>query len=387
MNWTMVVLFKAHTTRPFCGDLRGLAAKIKFIDGTIPNNGQNVKRQYSLTMVDPVQPTSDAWQRSHTTAEVKAQFPGLWDIVADESDTRNPTQIAGTVKSYRKIYDALQAEGFDGKILDASSGLGLGTKVGIEEYGFDVDDIEPYPDKDYNPKYKDYSSLNEKYDVIISNAVLNVLPQEQRDALVSKMGELLNDGGRIFVNVRGKDVESASSKVAIDESQMEYYISNKGTYQKGFTKAELITVIVAAVVLVALLITTFVALGNQKDTIANINKQTAELSDKISKLESAEKLTAADVETIVNTAIDALDIPSAGLTEAQVKIIVEAAIAGIEHPEANAPETGLTEAQVKAIVNAAISKINTGLSKAEVEKLIADAIAEAHRPLEDKLQA
>ena len=220
-------------------NLRGLAAKIKFIDGNIPNNGQNVKRQYSLTMVDPVQPKSNAWQRSHTTEEVKAQFPGLWDIVADDSDTRNPTQIVGTVKSYRKIYDALQAEGFDGKILDASSGLGIGTKAGIEEYGFDVDDIEPYPDKDYNPKYKDYSTLNEKYDVIISNAVLNVLPQEQRDALVSKMGELLNDGGRIFVNVRGKDVESASSKVAIDESQMEYYISNKGTYQKGFTKAEL----------------------------------------------------------------------------------------------------------------------------------------------------
>ena len=195
--------------------------------------------RYSLTMVDPVQPKSNAWQRSHTTEEVKAQFPGLWDIVADDSDTRNPTQIVGTVKSYRKIYDALQAEGFDGKILDASSGLGIGTKAGIEEYGFDVDDIEPYPDKDYNPKYKDYSTLNEKYDVIISNAVLNVLPQEQRDALVSKMGELLNDGGRIFVNVRGKDVESASSKVAIDESQMEYYISNKGTYQKGFTKAEL----------------------------------------------------------------------------------------------------------------------------------------------------
>lgn len=198
------------------------------------------KTEHSLDLVDDVQPTSNEWHRTHTTDEVKSQFPELWDIVAEESDSRNPTQIAGTVRSYRKVYDALKAEGFNGTILDASSGMGFGTKAGIEEYGFNVEDIEPYPDKSYNPKYKDYSTLDKKYDAIISNAVLNVLPQEQRDALVVKMGEMLNDGGRIFVNVRGADVKNASSKVAIDESAMEYYIAEKGTYQKGFTKAELV---------------------------------------------------------------------------------------------------------------------------------------------------
>ena len=34
-------------------------------------------------------------------------------------------------------------------ILDASSGLGYGTRAGREEYGLDVDDIEPYPDASY----------------------------------------------------------------------------------------------------------------------------------------------------------------------------------------------------------------------------------------------
>lgn len=64
------------------------------------------------------------------------------------------------MKSYRKIYDALKAEDFDGTVLDASSGLGYGTRAGIEEYGFNVEDIEPFPDNSYKPKYTDYSKLH-----------------------------------------------------------------------------------------------------------------------------------------------------------------------------------------------------------------------------------
>lgn len=199
------------------------------------------RTKFSLREVEPIQPSSDKWKRTLTTAEAKSRFPSLWDVAAEESEVRNPTQISSTVKSYRKIYDFLKAEGFDGTILDASSGLGYGTRAGIEEYGFDVEDIEPYPDKSYNPKYKDYSTLNKKYDVIISNAVLNVLPQDQRDALTIKMGELLNDGGRIFINVRGKDVDTlASTKTNVNISPMEWFVGSTGSYQKGFTKPELV---------------------------------------------------------------------------------------------------------------------------------------------------
>ena len=161
-------------------------------------------------------------------------------MAADEADTRNPTQITGTVKSYRKIYDALEAAGFDGTILDARSGLGYGTRAGREEYGFRVDDIEPFPDSKYQPKYTDYSTLDKTYDVIISNAVLNVIPQDLRDAMVVKIGEMLNPGGRAFINVRGTDVKNAGSKVAINDDLMEYFISNTGSYQKGFTSRELV---------------------------------------------------------------------------------------------------------------------------------------------------
>ena len=205
-----------------------------------PQAGSKVNNRYSLKSVPAVQPESNDWRPGATFAEVKAAHPTLFELAADEADTRNPTQITGTVKSYRKIYDALEAEGFDGTILDASSGLGYGTRAGREEYGFRVDDIEPFPDSKYQPKYTDYSTLDKTYDVIISNAVLNVIPKDLRDAMVVKIGEMLNPGGRAFINVRGTDVKNAGSKVAINDDLMEYFISNTGSYQKGFTSRELV---------------------------------------------------------------------------------------------------------------------------------------------------
>lgn len=196
---------------------------------------------YSLPAVSPVKPSSQEWKTTIDTAEAKKRFPTLWDVTADESQTRNPTQIRSTVSTYRKIYDILKAEGFSGKILDASSGLGYGTHAGIDEYGFEVDDIEPYPDRSYSPKYTDYSALEGKYDAIISNAVLNVLPQDQRDALVVKMGKLLADGGKLFVNVRGDDVNTLSSNPSnVKIGDMEWFVSSTGSYQKGFTRNELV---------------------------------------------------------------------------------------------------------------------------------------------------
>ena len=229
-----VDLFKKDQMRQNASARRGVS------ENSIRSSSENVNKKFSLEPVKPIQPKNGEWERGSTTDEVRAKHPDLWAVDAESSESRNPTQISGTVKSYRKIYDALKAEGFDGTVLDASSGLGYGTRAGIEEYGFNVEDIEPFPDSSYKPKYTDYSKLHKKYDVIISNAVLNVLPQDQRDALVVKMGQMLNDGCRMFINVRGTDVRNASSKVPINEANMEYYISNTGSYQKGFTKKELV---------------------------------------------------------------------------------------------------------------------------------------------------
>lgn len=205
------------------------------------NGAEREGVRYSLKKVPQVKPTNADWSPGASFDQVKEAHPTLFELAADEADTRNPTQITGTVKSYRKIYDKLRAEGFDGTILDASSGLGYGTRAGRTEYGFSVDDIEPFPDAKYHPNYTDYSTLDKTYDVIISNAVLNVIPQDIRDAMVVKIGELLNPGGRAFINVRGSDVKNAGSKVAINADRMEYFISNTGSYQKGFTSKELVS--------------------------------------------------------------------------------------------------------------------------------------------------
>ena len=224
-------------------EARQLEKVKRAFDKAYRESGKTEGTKYSLDMVEAVKPTSNKWVQGATTDEVRAAHPTLYAVDEDATEQRNPTQVKGTVNSYRKIYDTLKQEGFDGTILDASSGLGYGTKAGVEEYGFKVEDIEPYPDSSYKPKYTDYSSLNKTYDVVISNAVLNVIPQDQRDALVVKMGELLNPGGRMFINVRGKDVLNSSGKIAINEANMEYFIprtAKTGSYQKGFTKPELV---------------------------------------------------------------------------------------------------------------------------------------------------
>lgn len=203
-------------------------------------NGDGAAR-YSLRPVAPVQPTSDTWQRSKTTAEAKRIFPDMWNVAADKSEKRNPTQIASTVGTYRNIFNILKGQGFDGTILDASSGLGIGTETGRKEFGFKVEDIEPFPGEGYNPMYRDYSALDKQYDAIISSAVLNVLPQDQRDALVSKMGQLLKPGGRMYITTRGKDVDTlAKSGKNIHLGDMEWIETVKGSYQKGFTNPELV---------------------------------------------------------------------------------------------------------------------------------------------------
>lgn len=220
---------------------RGEAANDR--NGDSEGGSSSRKRlKYSLKEVEPIKPTTSEWRPTINTDEALERFPNLWNVKAEESETRNPTQIKGTVSTYRKIYEALRQEGFNGNILDASSGLGYGTRAGVEDFGFNVEDIEPYPGNDYKPRYTDYSALTKKYDVIISNAVLNVLPQDQRDALVVKMGELLNDGGRIFVNVRGDDVNNLSSNPNnIKIGEREWYVAQTGSYQKGFTKNELVS--------------------------------------------------------------------------------------------------------------------------------------------------
>ena len=195
-----------------------------------------------------------------TAEELDELYKGWNDNHTDDTG-KDKTQIATTRKTYQKLGDFLKTVG-DWKnltILDASSGLGYGTQD-LRDMGFNVDDVEPYPsDSRMNnedgmvaPTYLNYSDINKKYDVVISNAVLNVIPDDWRDDLLYNMGKLVKDGGRLFINVRSaSEIENQSKKgegktaITLDSPNEILVTDFKDgkqiyrSYQRGFTKDEL----------------------------------------------------------------------------------------------------------------------------------------------------
>ena len=248
-------------------------------------NSENDDIRYSLRSVPSVEPTTDEWQSGHSEAWFRENgYPiredvsqewlqkriekGWWEGEKeysqkgfDKTSKKEGTQISSTVSTYEKLYDMLERQYPNGewknlRILDASSGLGLGTKRGLER-GFNVTDIEPYvhPDSDYFPDYMDYSSLQDKvrsgdlepFDFIISNAVLNVIPQDTRDAMVDWFDSVLAPGGRIFVSTLG--AKYTNDKTDNDGTKVtqrgkngggsEIYVKGSNSVQKGFSRGEL----------------------------------------------------------------------------------------------------------------------------------------------------
>ena len=177
-----------------------------------------------------------------SSSEVERRFPG-WRDNMTTSEGGHKTQIAGTVATYGKIGEHLLQEGFNGRILDASSGKGIGTAA-LREMGFEVDDVEPYPAGGYNPNYISYDDVKGQYGLVISNAVLNVVEDDVRDKLLKQMAGLVAPGGRLFINVRpARAIETQiKNKVELDSPSEVMVLDNHGkpqSYQKGFTAAEL----------------------------------------------------------------------------------------------------------------------------------------------------
>lgn len=224
--------------------------------------------QYSLRGVEPVEPKSDAWKRGFTAEEVRREYPGFRksdaknEYVEDSGKSYkerkaerirlaqrekagkrgNGTQRANTAPTYDRLYDTLEHEGFNGTILDASSGLGIGTDHGIQR-GFDVEDIEPFYGEGYRPVFSDYSRLGKQYDVVISSAVINVLTQDDSDAMVTAIGKALKPGGRAFITVRSASAVDGSLKDGeskrLSQNAHEWVVPGSDNYQRGFETAEL----------------------------------------------------------------------------------------------------------------------------------------------------
>ena len=254
----------------------------------------NDNTKYSLRSVEPFTPSSDKWQSGHSEKWfIENGFPVRADVSTDWLKARIAkgwkegkksyeekgfagvskkvgTQISSTESTYGKIYDYLESTYPNGewkklRILDASSGLGMGTKLGLER-GFNVTDIEPYvhPESDYFPDYMDYSSLQRKvesgevkpFDFIISNAVLNVIPQDSRDNMVSWFASVMASGGVLYVNTldanytksakaeinydkKGNIVGQVLTQKGLNGAGNEVFVGASQSVQKGFSNGEL----------------------------------------------------------------------------------------------------------------------------------------------------
>ena len=181
--------------------------------------------------------------------DLTAKYGDRWLTEQTNDDGRHTTQVKNTINSYKKFGDWVRedSKGEPVSILDASSGLGLGTEW-MRENGMMVDDVEPYPSENrIAPTYKSYADIDKKYDYIISNAVLNVIPDDWRAGLLHDMADKLNVGGKLVINVRGaesirKQGIEGKTRITLDDPSEILVLRPDGSikaYQKGFTKAEL----------------------------------------------------------------------------------------------------------------------------------------------------
>ena len=187
--------------------------------------------------------------RFRDSEQLTEEYGPRWLTEQQQEDGRHSTQVANTIHSYQKFGDWVRrdSQGREVSVLDASSGLGLGTRH-LNEMGITTEDVEPYPSADRPaPTFRSYSDVDKQYDYIISNAVLNVLPEDWRRDVLRNMAVRLKPGGKMLINVRGaKSIinqgKEGQTRRTLDDPSEILVLRPDGSiraYQKGFTKPEL----------------------------------------------------------------------------------------------------------------------------------------------------
>ena len=234
--------------------IEGMKAMLtSFATAMRPDNPAQFIRDNALRFEKGVRQRKEALFQ--TSTQIAAKYPNWMDnqVIADEKGKKGQsTQTTTTIFTYRKLGDFIKSKLPQGaSVLDASSGLGLGT-LELRNSGVNVEDIEPYPGGDRmktNPPT--YSGVNayeqarrsgKQYDFIISNAVLNVIPDDWRQSVLHDMASLLKVGGQMFINVRRSGEEKGiKNKIELDSPQ-EVLVGTPDkivSYQRFYTPQEL----------------------------------------------------------------------------------------------------------------------------------------------------
>jgi 2-polyprenyl-3-methyl-5-hydroxy-6-metoxy-1,4-benzoquinol methylase len=211
-----------------------------------------------------IQPSSDKWSPSLTQAEVDAVVGGDFGNTLDEKvkeGKKHSTQIATTIGTYNKWAGWLEQNvpNFkDAKVLDVGAGLGHIHKA-FKGKTDNVESYEPFYDKEQYQKYAgvqkpNYSKMDAsdvptgQYDVVVNNAVLNVVPADIRESIVNTIGNAMKPGGIGILNSMSQDYlnslikkidRGASKNIKLSDTEVFVRESGKNSYQKGWTNQEL----------------------------------------------------------------------------------------------------------------------------------------------------
>ena len=265
---------KANQT-PF--GLRGKAAAARAIMGSQPTttiDSKKVKeRQKGFGSKSQLTaPSSDKWSPSLTQEQVDAKLAETGvrtktenDRLLQETKKGNETQ-RNNISTYSSFVNGIISKyGKDNlankNILDAGAGLGIGAKAATQAgIANSYKTFEPFPSISdgkwekfsgtQQPNFTDFAAIeNNSQDILVNNAVLNVVPADIRQSIVENIGRVLKPGGQAYISVRGIKESALMESLAAAKSgksknvflsDSEYYVpGTQGDYQKGFSEVEL----------------------------------------------------------------------------------------------------------------------------------------------------
>ena len=173
-----------------------------------------------------------------------------WDSLGEngyEPEASEGTQIATTGPTYQKILEKHATK--DMVIVDFGAGRGIGTKA-AKKAGYKIAGFEPFsnPEKRaVKPEYTEEGQIPDgSVDLIINNAVINVVPESSGREIVKSIYSKLAPGGSAFINVMGwGNIKGRLKNPKTKLVGPREVITQKGTFQKGYTPDHLLELIKA----------------------------------------------------------------------------------------------------------------------------------------------
>ena len=184
---------------------------------------------------------------SNDLKESKETTPASRQQIDDSlSKASGRTQRENTRGSYVKAANIIKDREIEGDVLDYGAGLGVGTDAMTKLLGRKVDSFEINTENwkgKAKPTYTSAKDIDKKYDSIVSLNVVNVVPKNVRDFIVTDIFEKLNEGGTAVISSRGFKGDVANAKnfePGLEEKSYLIKVSGDQQYQKGFDGNELV---------------------------------------------------------------------------------------------------------------------------------------------------